>query len=311
MNKESILKHLKNIVHSAMLPSQVSFETNNNCLFIKLSGTGVIANMQTDSSAFEGWAVVLKAALPNIKEVYLDWEDPMFNTTKKNAQKAHYNRFLMRVANFKKAYTWFNIEKPKRRGEVSNMQALLDRKSIVINYPKSPCSAVTNESKKPEAVLERKLVKLWEKDFPITDEQLPVGLFEEKVSKKTTLTPRGASQIDLWQLNDNIVRIYELKVQGNESIGIISELMFYVCTIKHIIDGYIKYPDISKAKSYRHFENFANAVTNKQIRKVRGYFTAPKFHPLLERLENSIKKILNDNTFDISFEFKNISDLIQ
>lgn len=219
----------------------------------------------------------------------------------------------MRVSNFKQAYSWFNIAK-ERIPEVDEMQKLLESKTIVVNFPQRDCNPVTDPNKKPEAVLERKLVELWEKTCTVTDEQLPVGLFRNgKVSKENTLTPRGASQIDLWQLDNDTMRIYELKVKGNEAIGIISELMFYVCTIKNIVDGLIKYPDVSNVKSYRHFKNFVNAVTNKDVKSVIGYFTAPRLHPLLEspKLKDTILEILNANSFDIRFEIYNISHLTE
>lgn len=84
--------------------------------------------MQTDESAFEGWCVVLKAALPGIEHVILNWDTPAYAIGKESAQKAHYNRFLMRAANFRRAYLWFKVADNRK-----------------------------NE-KKPEAVLERKLV---------------------------------------------------------------------------------------------------------------------------------------------------------
>ena len=219
----------------------------------------------------------------------------------------------MRVSNFKQAYSWFNIEE-YRIPEVNEMQKLLESKTIVVNFPQRDCNPVTDPNKKPEAVLERKLVELWKKTSPVTDEQLPMGLFRNgKVSKENTLTPRGASQIDLWQLDNDTMRIYELKVKGNEAIGIISELMFYVCNIKNIVDGLIKYPDVSNVKSYRHFKDFVNAVTNKDIKSVIGYFTAPRLHPLLEspKLKDTILEILNANSFDIRFEIYNISHLTE
>lgn len=219
----------------------------------------------------------------------------------------------MRVSNFKQAYSWFYIAK-ERTLEVNKMLELLESNTIVVNFPQRNCNPVTEPNKKPEAVLERKLVELWEKDCPITDEQLPVGLFRNgKVAKENTLTPRGASQIDLWQLDNDTMRIYELKVKGNEAIGIISELMFYVCTIKNIVDGLIKYPDVSNVKSYRHFKYFVNAVTNKDIKSIIGYFAAPRLHPLLESpmLKDTILEILNANSFDIRFEIYNISHLTE
>lgn len=220
---------------------------------------------------------------------------------------------LVWITNFKQAYSWFNIAED-RIPEVNKMQKLLESKTIVVNFPQRDCNPVTDPNKKPEAVLERKLVELWKKTSPVTDEQLPVGLFRNgKVSKENTLTPRGASQIDLWQLDNDTMRIYELKVKGNEAIGIISELMFYVCTIKNIVDGLIKYPDVSNVKSYRHFKDFVNAVTNKDIKSVIGYFTAPRLHPLLESpmLNDTILEILNANSFDIRFEIYNISHLTE
>lgn len=313
MNKEQILESLKKIHPSAKLPSAISFETVNDSLLINVSAKGVTSNMQTDHSAFEGWAIVLKAALSNITDVVLGWENPLLEERK---ERAHYNRFLMRVANFREGYTWFKVSS-NRRAEVDHMQARIESKTIVVNYPKKACSEVSNENKKSKIVLERelerKLVELWRVECPITDEQLPVGLFNEKVSKATTLTPRGSSQIDLWQLDGEVVRVFELKVKGNESVGIISELMFYVCTIKHIVDRRINYPDIRNEESYRHFKDFADAVAKGGIREVKGYFTAYGFHPLLEsaQLKESIGRILNDNTLGISFEFKNLKNINQ
>lgn len=88
---------------------------------------------------------------------------------------------------------------------------------------------------------------------------------------------------------------------------------FYLCTIKNIVNGLIKYPDVSNVKSYRHFKDFVNAVTNKDIKSVIGYFTAPRLHPLLEspKLKDTILEILNANSFDIRFEFYNISHLTE
>lgn len=109
MNDKQIKEHLKKILPSAKLPTRILFETADDFLYLKLGGRGVVANMQTDESAFEGWAIMLKSALPNIQKVVLDWENPVFNADKKTAQQAHYNRFIMRVSNFKQAYSWFKI----------------------------------------------------------------------------------------------------------------------------------------------------------------------------------------------------------
>lgn len=309
MNNEQLLKLLKKITPSAKLTSLIDFEVCDDCLTMKVSEEGVVANMQEDESAFEGWAIVIKAAFPEIKKVILDWMSPKFNPSEEAKQQAHYNRFMMRAANFKKAYGWFDVAE-QRQMEVEDMQNLLDSETLVVNFPQNAIGPVTNKQKKSEAFLERELVKLWSLTVPITDEQLPVGLFVSgAVSKANTLTPRGASQIDLWQLHDKTMHVYELKVNENKHIGIISELMFYVCTIQHIVNGLIKYPDFTKEKPIRHYQDFARAVADGEIQAVIGYFTTPKLHPLIESLKSPIKDILDDNTFGIEFKYKDISNL--
>ncbi|MDE6384292.1 MAG: hypothetical protein K2K79_08110 [Paramuribaculum sp.] len=309
MDKDQISNLLKEITPSAKLPSHMEFEVSGDCLFITVSERGVVGNMQEDRSAFEGWAVVIKAAYTKVNKVILDWKDPLYNPEKKNAETKHYNRFVMRVANFRKGYSWFDVA-DHRKNEVDAMQNRLQNEPLFVNYPKTPLKQYVDKEKKPEAFRERELVKSWSKSGIITDEQLPVGIFDKEVCIDNTLTPRGASQIDLWQLYDNTMHVYELKVRGNESIGIISELMFYACTIQNIVDGLIKYPDLTKAKPYRHFKDFANAVQNRSINTVKGYFTSSKFHPLIEShlLKNTIIDILNANTFGIVFEYKYIPD---
>lgn len=313
MQKEQILEIIRNIHPSAKLPSKMNVETSGDCLFINLKGKGAVANMQTDESAFEGWCVVLKAALPGIERIILNWDTPAYAIGKESAQKAHYNRFLMRAANFRRAYSWFKVA-DNRKDEVDEIQSMLLSEGMVVNYPKKECDAVSDNDKKTEAVLERKLVDLWRKECPVTDEQLPVGLFTNGVvSKENTFTPRGASQIDLWQLDGSTMRVYELKVKNNEKVGIISELMFYVCTIKNIVDRYIRYPDISKAQNYRHFKDLADAVASGKVTNIIGYFTAPRLHPLIEsnQINKKILTILNANTLGIGFEYKNISNLTE
>lgn len=314
MKKKELCEYLrKSIFPSAKLPSKVSFEIVDGCLILTLEGKGVVSNMQTDDSAFEGWSIVLKAALQEVQKVVLKWEDPVCVADNEWAQRAHYNRFLMRVTKFKQAYSWFDISED-RLCEVDKMRELIESNSLVVNFPRRPCSPVTDKTKKQEAELERKLVEQWSKECPITDEQLPVGLFcNGIVSKANTLTPRGASQIDLWQLDNDTMRVHELKVKGNESVGIISELFFYVCTIKDIVDGHIKYPDVRNVKSYRHFKDFVNAVANGEIHKIMGYFTAPRLHPLIgsAKIKDKIFEILNANSFGIGFEYKNISHITE
>ena len=110
MDKGQILGILKDIYPSAKLPSNIDVKISGDCLFINLKGKGVIANMQTDESAFEGWCIVLKAALPEIGSVILDWDSPAYIAGKENVQKAHYTRFLMRAAKWTNYSLCFTME---------------------------------------------------------------------------------------------------------------------------------------------------------------------------------------------------------
>ena len=78
MDKDKILKALKDKVYYAELPSMMNMSIMGSTLYIKLDRDGVIQNMQNDASAFEGWIFCLKAFFPYINVVIIDWEDPSF-----------------------------------------------------------------------------------------------------------------------------------------------------------------------------------------------------------------------------------------
>lgn len=63
----------------------------------------------------------------------------------------------MRAANFRRAYLWFKVA-DNRKDEVDEIQSMILSEGMVVNYPKKECGAVSDNEKKPEAVLERKLV---------------------------------------------------------------------------------------------------------------------------------------------------------
>lgn len=86
-DKGQILGILKDIYPSAKLPSNIDVKISGDCLFINLKGKGVVANMQTDESAFEGWCIVLKAALPEIGSVILDWDSRHILRVKRTFKK--------------------------------------------------------------------------------------------------------------------------------------------------------------------------------------------------------------------------------
>lgn len=300
MTSETIFKHLRTFHPRTRRPSGINFTTDGHTLYTQVSRKGTVTNMQEDCSAFEGWIVVIKAAMPQLDNVVLDWEEPVVATTN---ERLHYNRFIIRTLNFAKSYSWFSVA-PDKQHLLDEMEKLLEGGSVTLNYPSKGCDEPTDKGKESESVVERRLVMMWRESCPLTDEQLPVGLFTGEVAGANALTPGGASGLDIWQLDGDTLRIFELKIDGNKKVGIISELLFYVGTLKLLADRVIGYPDLTEVPDFRNFKAVAQAVADGKIRHIEGVFTAPDFHPLLKKLQAPILNILNDNTSGQKYDFK-------
>ena len=103
--------------HSIKLPKYISFiiQEKTKTLQIYIQDCKVIPNptcnnMQSDNAAFEGWAICLKAWLPEqIERVCLKWDSPNVKFMTPN-NKQHYNRFLYRALRFSQQYNWFSIK---------------------------------------------------------------------------------------------------------------------------------------------------------------------------------------------------------
>lgn len=104
---------------------------------------------------------------------------------------------------------------------------------------------------KPEAQLENMLLGdnvTWPSglSWMHLGRQLPVGLFDRVVSKKTAIFPGGSSAIDLWGVDaKKRAWIFELKAKGNTTLGIISELLLYANLIREAISPQIPHLNFS------------------------------------------------------------------
>ncbi len=301
IQKKEIQDRLKIVGKRVTLPRNIDFCIQDDTLYLTVKLQGVIKNMQEDCSAFEGWCICIKAALPEVNHVVLSWEQPA-----NEVANLHYNRFLMRVASFLAEYSWFSID-GKHTEEVRNVQNLLNGECLYVNYPKSEAKEVVDEKKKPEAYRERMEVKKLQDGGLMAGHQLPVGLFDGKVSKSTSFTPRGASQVDLWQVVDKALRVFELKCKDNKKVGIISELMFYANTMYYLKEGLIRYPsDVAVAKDYRNFKELYQLIAGKLIDKIDAVFMVQELHPLFDAYKRKILEILNDNKFGIRYYIEEI-----
>lgn len=279
MNKEALLVELKTAIKKEKetkflkLPSSIDFSLQGNTLEIKINN-GLTMNMQTNDSAFEGWAVCLKFNLPElIDDVKITW-----STDCDNNGNLHYKRFLYRVWKFIKTFSWAKCDVY----DFDNYST----KGWIINQPKKEASKTAD---KPEAKLERDYIEQHKGEYDCICNQLPVGLFNTKVGKENRETPGQNSQIDIWAIKEDTLSLFELKNETNKSIGIITELMFYVNVMKDLIDGSIKFYNenedsaVHHVAAVRHFDKLYNAIVSKKIKHIKACFLTDKLHPLITK----------------------------
>lgn len=287
------------------LPSDINFSINTDAkeLILTLSKKGLTDNMQTDSAAFESWAILLKTRLNDvIDKVKITWNVEFDEN--KDSGKFHYNRVMYRLYKFIRTYPW----------------AYTDKKCLI--YPNLACNcpngnAASREQLKQdtEAIIEYDFVQKHQKDFDYINHQLPVGLFRDVVSKDTHYTTGKHSCIDIWAVKNGELFIFELKKPNNNPLGIISELMLYVNIIDDILRHqiqYIPYKVTPKAlkNDYRGFKEFYDLYTSGTIKKINAVFLAETLHPLLTK---DVIATINDSArlkySHIEFSYQPIGEL--
>lgn len=267
---------------------------------LSLSSQAVIRNMQEDVAAFEGWLLALRAWM-HIEKAELHWDKPA------DTDNGHYQRFLYRVTRFSDLFPdWFSVapdcRAPLDESKISGPKA---KGPFVVNTAAAPPKGVPDEKSK-EANLEKHLVesKWLATTFELTPDlvgrQFPVGLFKETVSRDTKIFTGGKSAIDLLGINYGSKRlwVFELKADNNQSMGIVSELFFYVSFMRDVIGGKFSFNgNVPRIEGRLHHGDLAG------IKELRGCMLAPMFHPLLD--DNLVVNELNKGRWpkDINVTF--------
>jgi hypothetical protein len=303
MNKEELLSHVGRAFQQRGIrfPAAINFEENQRVLTLSMKKDSVTENMQTDSAAFEGWALCLKA-IPslNIERVCLAWEKPDdFDDLKGR----HYQRFLYRVDRFRRIFGgecgWFCIHS----GCEPHLAALeiKDGQLYCLNYGKTsraprPNSGPHNEENELEhAILAQQTplsglstlcpVKL--------QRQLPVGLFRENVCEANAIFPDKHSAVDLWGVAGNDLYLLELKAKGNCKVGALSELFFYAMVLRD--------------EQLKMFARGDDSEASKQIEgtnHIKAFLLAPGRHPLVTP---GTFNLINETTKKLGIEFGHIA----
>jgi len=278
-NQEFVLKKLKEVakIKSLKLPKYLDITEADGVVTLSMQAIkrdknsyGVLANMQQDDAAFEGWAICMKAAVPEWKFM-LDWDFP---EDKKNG---HYQRFLYRAKHFSFLYnSWFSIS-DKGREEINNFSLIKDsaKSEYILNAPLGDPERTNDAEHSPENLLENTIIKTQPHElsslFNVQQyhRQLPVGLFLDSVAKKNAIFTHGKSAIDIWGISeDKTLVIFEVKALGNTKIGAISELFFYAMVMWD--------------EQQKHFRRESNSELGiSETTSVKAMILAEHVHPLI------------------------------
>ena len=300
-------EELKKTLKALTRDIEIKFEVADNTCYMYVKKS--YANMQENCNAFEGWALLIKSYFLNAK-IVLDWntEIPITDSKGKSVKArnyAAYNRFLYRVGKFEKLFRgWFCIFEDKQNKVYDFIN------EIQTNHINNPCISDSgyNPDKGIEHIIEKDftcekmnrksfLEKLKTQSPPIklryVFDQLPNGLFEGSVTENNRKFPTG--YFDLWGIDeDDNLCIFELKKpQGNDHIGIVSELFFYAWfayeyygvnindrASKRLARGYGELVDRS-----RRLQNDKNPV--------KVYFLVKQFRSGLDEKIDNILELLN------------------
>jgi len=259
--------------------------------FIDMRPRAIVANMQENGSAFEGWSLALKYWCG--ADVTLRWEPPVPNSDPSVAAQSerHYQRFLYRVERFKSLFNWFNI------GPTDPFAGsrVLGGEAIYLNSAGAAAKERSNPTTKslPENELENRLLN--DPDFDrhygfsqerIKDRQFPVGLFSTSVAANTSMIfPGGKGAIDLVCLDYRHLWIFELKAKSNIPIGTITELLFYSSVIRDAVMAKFKFGETVGNRARVKPEMLADVDT------ITAVMLGHDLHPLLS--DPGLLKLLN------------------
>jgi len=278
MNHQDWQERLRNAcAKEVRLPSKHLTVTGAVDARLHLSGRAVCENMQHDWAAFEGWALAL-LTWGGASSVTLAWDEP---EGAQGVADPHYQRFLYRVERFCALVPEVRIE------DANKLQALRVHRHLgrfVVN------AAQGKETAEPqgqsEAALEKKLTTpgaLHDKLKAMflldkVDRQFPVGVFEGKVSRATTIFPRAKSAIDLVATDSaDHFWVIELKLKDNRKVGAVSELFFYAMVLQDLQRGVLQG---DKPAGARALLNPTHVVTAPKLH-ARLLMEAGRPHPLV------------------------------
>ena len=313
IEKNEILRRLKeySAVSGADLPRDIDFSVKNRVLKVYIKNAA--QDMQNDSVAFEGWLLILKHWLSDaIEYVDLDFEardDLMYKYGFPEA--CHYNRFLYRLYSMSRLFpSWFFISESKKN-IILDFTHWIKSNTFLLNHSLRERESVI-ETKRMERQIEswfvfhegkELLTERWNIDESKLFNQLPTGVFIEKIAGYNAVFSRGASAIDMWGIDKDgqTLHLIELKCGDNKGLGVIGETLFYTsliydtCIAKEPLFSFGKYgtaPDTSDAMAIKN--------GGRKFGRLYTHILAEKYHPLFNGV---VEGLIRDGLMNLNIGF--------
>ena len=197
----------------------------------------------------------------------------------------HFQRFRYRVKRFADLLgpDLVHVAQPEQLGALRINDPEV---RLTINVANGSCTADMRSTEKSEAEIEKAFVR---KDslprqllrahlkLDKLDRQFPVGVFDGEPTRDGRIFAGGKSAVDLIGLDaDKALHLFELKVDGNISVGAVSELSFYAMVIHDLKAGRIAF---SQKKVGARMSLTKDDVRGAQ--SIHAKLFANDFHPLI------------------------------
>lgn len=258
-------------------------------------------NMQEDTAAFEGWAVILYRYFQKNVVLDIEIETDSEEMEWKLEGNGHFNRFLYRVMRFWEQYSWFFLSEKLdailfSEGGFSDWLES-NKENLTNNIPDMPLGEEpAGKEKISENWVERAmagkksvLLDVVESDIPEGNEvfrQLPAGLFLNTVKAGNEVFAGKKAAIDLWTWDEDRLYAFEVKYQ-NKMVGMITEIFFYGNYLNDLLveKNFTLNQEASGKRGYDH-------LLENEFEEICACMVADEIHPLIDE---EVLEILNRN----------------
>jgi hypothetical protein len=271
------------IYRNIRLPTEKHFRISGDrsSASLRLSASAVIANMQRDEAAFEGWVMVLSTWC-GVERFTIDWDQP--DDPHLGNGGRHYQRFLYRLKHFQTLMgpDVIEVKQPERLEQLRVREgsgAMLNVAATAANEDSEGGNSTSEAAVEIQLTRDGPDRKRIESVLGIVelDRQFPVGVFDGKPSRETYIFPGGKCAIDLLGLGrDGRLWLLELKIGRNIKVGSLSELFFYSMVLNDARQGHIAFDDKEPGSRAR-----IRPADVKKALHISARLLAPEFHPLL------------------------------